>query len=324
MYIRIIISTLLTLLTALAFGQNLEYNNAVKTAFEMYEAKQYKESALAYSKAFAALGGKAAPDDRYNAACSWALAGNKDSALYHLQYLADKAKYNNYKHLLEDTDLSNLHADKRWKPLCNQVKLNKEKAEANLNKPLLARLEDILDKDQKYRRQVEPITEKYGRDSKELKELWKTITFYDSVNQIEVLAILEKYGWPTKEMVGEWGAQAVFLVIQHAETEVQDKYLPVMREAVKKGNARASSLALLEDRVALAHGGKQTYGSQVGSDEQGMYLLPLLDPDNVDDRRLSVGLGPLAGYLRGFGMKWDVEEYKKQLPEIEKRAAARH
>ncbi len=41
-----------------------------------------------------------------------------------------------------------------------------------------------------------------------------------------------------------------------------------MREAVKKGNANSSSLALLEDRVALRKGEKQIYGSQIGRDQE--------------------------------------------------------
>ena len=53
-----------------------------------------------------------------------------------------------------------------------------------------------------------------------------------------------------------------------------------MREAVKKGNAKANSLALLEDRVALRRGGKQIYGSQVTRDSETneYYVLPLIDP----------------------------------------------
>ncbi len=315
---------LLAMLATQAMCQNPEYQKLVQNAEALYNAKQYKESALAYSNAFAVIGGKAQASDRYNAACSWALAGNKDSALHHLQYLATKGNYNNYNHLLEDTDLESLHADKRWATICKQVKQNKDKAEANLNKPLVARLEAILENDQKYRRQLGPLTEKYGRDSKEVRELWKTMAYYDSLDQVEVLAILEKYGWPTREMIGEWGSQPIFLVIQHADLAIQDKYLSVMREAVKKGDARASSLALLEDRVALGHGRRQIYGSQVSSDAKGDYLAPLTDPDNVDERRASVGLGPLAGYLLGFGLKWDLADYKKQLPELEKREAAIH
>jgi hypothetical protein len=93
----------------------------------------------------------------------------------------------------------------------------------------------------------------------------------------------------------------------------------MMREAVSKGNAKASSLALLEDRVALRKGQKQIYGSQIGRDQETgeYYVLPLIDPDNVDQRRAKVGLGTIQDYISNWGMTWDVEAYKKKLPEIE-------
>ncbi len=162
------------------------------------------------------------------------------------------------------------------------------------------------------------MSQKYGQDSKEVDELWKAIELHDSLNEIEVVAILEKYGWPSTAMVGEEGTETVFLVIQHAPLKMQDKYLPVIREAVKKGNAKASSLALLEDRVAIRHGGRQIYGTQVF----GEYPLPMIDPDNVDKRRATVGLGPLASYLQNWGITWNATDYKKQMPEIEATVAA--
>ena len=95
----------------------------------------------------------------------------------------------------------------------------------------------------------------------------------------------------------------------------------MMRAAVKEGNAKASDLAYLEDRVLLRQGKKQIYGSQIYYDgETGAFFVqPLEDPDHVDARRASVGLEPLADYLEYWDMKWDLEEYKKQLPAIEKR-----
>ena len=92
-----------------------------------------------------------------------------------------------------------------------------------------------------------------------------------------------------------------------------------MREAVKNKNANSSSLALLEDRVALREGRKQMYGSQIGYDDKTnkSYVLPLEDPDNVDKRRAEVGLGLLSDYVKRWDIIWDVEEYKKQLPELE-------
>lgn len=120
-------------------------------------------------------------------------------------------------------------------------------------------------------------------------------------------------------MIGNQGNSTLFLVIQHSDIQTQEKYLPMMREAAAKGNASVSSLALLEDRVALRKGGKQIYGSQVSKDQEtGEYfILPLIDPDNVDKRRLEVGLESIQEYISIWGITWDAEEYKKKLSKIE-------
>ena len=312
------IAFLFVIIAINANGQNKEYYRLVAEGERLFNARDYKESAAAYSRSFALAGRKAVPDDRFNAARAWAEAGNKDSAFHQLQYLATKHKFANYRSLLDDTDLNRLHSDKRWVSVCGKVRKNKEQVDAKLNKPLVARLDTILYYDQKYRLAFDTAAEQH------MKALWDGMRLHDSLNEIEVIAILDKYGWPSIESVGEMGTEPIFLVIQHARLKIQDKYLPVLRDAVKKGNAKAAWMALLEDRVALRHGRKQIYGSQVSGDEKGGYLAPMIDPDNVDERRASVGLGPLAVYLQYFELPWDVAEYKKQLPEIEKREAAGH
>ena len=99
----------------------------------------------------------------------------------------------------------------------------------------------------------------------------------------------------------------------------------MMRDAVKNGKVNGSSLALLEDRVALRQGKKQIYGSQIARDPetQTHYVLPLDDPDNVDKRRAEVGLEPLANYVIRWQIKWDIEQYKKDLPAIEAKEKTR-
>jgi hypothetical protein len=131
------------LLLSLLSGAQSEdaYKQLVSKGNELYRAKQYKESAEAYSKAFAAFGGKGFTNDRYDAACSWALAGNVDSAFVNLERIANKGNFTNYSHMTTDSDLNSLHNDKRWQPLCDIVKQNKEKSEAYLNKPLVAVLD---------------------------------------------------------------------------------------------------------------------------------------------------------------------------------------
>jgi len=132
---------------------------------------------------------------------------------------------------------------------------------------------------------------------------------------VKVKKILDEHGWLGADIIGRDGNSTLFLVIQHSDQATQEKYLPMMREAVANGNANASSLALLEDRVALGQGKKQKYGSQIGKDNKtGEYfVLPLVNPDSIAIWRASVGLQPLADYVKNWGITWDVEEYKSKI-----------
>ena len=299
------------------------YYILVSEAYKLYESKDYLNSGLKYAEAFKADGNKGYLNDRYNAACSWSLANRPDSSFAQLYIIARKGKFTDYDHLLADTDLANLYADERWKEIKEIVLANKAKAEVNFDRRLIALLDTIFNDDQKYRLQITAVGEKYGwttgaADSIAL-ILKHVIRYTDSINQVKLTGILDKYGWLGPDVVGELGNSTFFAVIQHSDLAVQEKYLPFMREAVKNGNARADQLALLIDRVALRQGRKQIYGSQFGQDPETkmVYVSPLEDPDNVDVRRAEVGLPPLQEYIDMYNLNWDPEQYKKDLPKYE-------
>lgn len=300
------------------------YEELIKTAFALYEQKDYKGSAETYSKAFETKGWKGYQGDRYNAACSWALAGVADSAFFQLIRIAEKMNYTNLGHISKDSDLNSLHTDKRWGEVIGLIKANKDRAEANYDKPLAALLDSIHNEDQGLRQQIDEVEAKYGGDSDEMQELWRNMARTDSMNLIVVERILNERGWLGPDVVGPTGSSTLFLVIQHADLATQEKYLPMMREAVTNGKANGSDLALLEDRVLMRNGKRQLYGSQIGRhNETGEYYVsPLEDPDHVDERRASVGLGPIADYISHWNMTWDVETYKKELPALEERIKA--
>lgn len=195
----------------------------------------------------------------------------------------------------------------------------KQKIEKQLNMPLVKVLDSIYTQDQFYRQQLDSISKQFGWKSAEMKAHWKIIHEKDSLNQIVVKQIIDEHGWLGPDVIGVKGNTTLFLVIQHANLETQLEYLPLMREAVKEGNARASSLALLEDRTALGQGKHQVYGSQVWSNPKTgeLFVVPLIDPENVDKRRAKVGLGTLSDYLGNWQIKWDVQEYIDKLPEYE-------
>lgn len=312
-----IITACLLFVCSLAFGQT--YQSLIVEADAFYNSKDYGKSVEKYKDAFK-LEQKSGPDF-YNAGCSASLLGNKKLAFKWLN-LALKNGWSNVRHLKTDTDLTPLHADKKWDKLVADMQVVVDKREANYDKPLQAKLLAIYEDDQSIRRQYISAQQEFGRQSEQVDSLGSIMMYKDSINLIKVTEILDQYGWVGAQKVGGQANQTLFLVIQHADLKTQQQYLPMMREAVKTGNATGSSLALLEDRVALGEGRRQIYGSQIGydSDTQKNYVLPLEDPDNVDKRRADVGLGLLAEYVKRWEIVWDVEAYKKQLPALEEKA----
>ena len=182
-------------------------------------------------------------------------------------------------------------------------------------------LESVYRTDQTLRRKLDRAQKGCGAQSPQVNALWLEISKSDSINLLQVRAILDTWGWLGANKIGASGTETLFAVIQHSDLATQEQYLPLMREAVKAGNAERSNLALLEDRVLISQGKKQLYGSQLTGDPEtgGKYVSPLADPDQVDERRAGMGLEPLAGYLNQFNLKWNLEAYKKELPRLEEK-----
>lgn len=172
---------------------------------------------------------------------------------------------------------------------------------ARLDRPLIAVLDTIFKADQDF------ILKNKGWDfnSPEWKAWSKAWGETDSVNLIKVTNIINKYGWPGEDIIGWSGSSTLWVVIQHSTLENQEKFLPLMREAVKKGKARPAQLALLEDRILVRNGKEQIWGTQAGTDSLGIYKLwPIKDELNVNKRRFSVGLGPLQWYAKQIGLSY--------------------
>jgi len=311
---RFILTTSLILTSGLLFGQANEesYRTLVTRADSFYNAKNFFASASTYSRAIKHYPEKVTKNNLYDAACSWALCNKPDSAFIDLFEAVKKKNYYDAAHISKDADLTTLHNDKRWPQLMGLVERNKVKTEAGFNMPVVKTLDSVFADDQGDRLKISEIETKYGAKSAEMDRLWQDMEEKDSVNLVKVEAILNKYGWLGADAIGEHGNLALFLVIQHADQETQEKYLPVMRKAVTEGKANAADFALLEDRVALEEGKKQIYGSQVHHDPQTgkNSFFPIEDEQNVDKRRADVGLGPLRDYAKQYNFDYQVP--KKQ------------
>ncbi len=110
--------------------------------------------------------------------------------------------------------------------------------------------------------------------------------------------IVEKYGWPTRKMVGADGMRAAWLLVQHADHDVafQHKCLTLMEAHKSDDQVARADLAYLTDRVLVNQGKPQVYGTQFHVVEGERKPRPIRDPENVDTRRESVGLKTLKEY----------------------------
>lgn len=157
-----------------------------------------------------------------------------------------------------------------------------------------AELKAIYDRDQKTRK---------GTDSTAFAD------YIDSCNQVQVKALIAKYGWMGKSLIGNYN-QVLFLVIQHADLATQEKYYPMLLESARKGESSISDAAMLQDRILMRQGKKQIYGSQIVFDQTGAPVFyPIEDEENVNSRRADVGMMPIEEYAKHFGIDYKLNTH---------------
>lgn len=178
---------------------------------------------------------------------------------------------------------------------------------ARLNEPLVQDLERIGASDQEYRAMMDSVATAYGWDSDEMKELWAKQNTADSINLIRIEEIIDRFGYPGRSLVGDQDRVA-WLVIQHADLQTQEEYLPLLQEAAKNGELPTSAFALLVDRVRMRKGEKQLYGSQIQMEEGSFVIYPIEDEPNVNKRRAAMGLGPLEEYVKQWGIEYELPD----------------
>lgn len=285
-----------------AMGQS--YRAVVRVADSLYGVKDYERSTEVYARAFAMK--KDVASDLYNGACAAALAGKRDRAFEWLNG-AIGLGWSNVGHLRKDSDLVSLHDTKAWAKLVDDLQRKVDLIESKYNKPLQQELLAIYEDDQRIRNAYVGALRKAETPKHVTDSLRKVVIYKDSINLIKVTKILDQHGWLGPDVVGEQATMALFLVIQHSDLPVQEKYFPMIKKAAAEKRVNRQAFALLEDRIAVRQGRKQIYGSQIGTDEKTgkSYLFSIEDPFHVDKRREEIGLEPLADYVKKWDIVWD-------------------
>jgi hypothetical protein len=118
----------------------------------------------------------------------------------------------------------------------------------------------------------------------------------DAENRRRVAEIVGQYGWPGRSLVGRDGAGMAWLLVQHADKDVElQKHCLAMMQAATEGEVAPQHIAMLTDRVLVNQGLEQIYGTQMDGTFKPR---PIKDVEHVDQRRAAMDLPPLEEYVK--------------------------
>ncbi len=256
-----------------------------RSASGAYDAKDYPLCARLYAQQADRV--PAVGNTAYDAARCLALAGQPDAALERLlRTPSDQLR----SQLADDPELATLHDDPRWGVLLARYRADMQAELKDLDHALLADLKQRVDRDQDLRNR--------SMDDPEDAAINEALGRVDADNTAWLKAYLAEHGWPPYTRVGRSGSQGFWLLAQHADADpqFQEQVLVLLGEAVARGEASGVHLAYLTDRVRLAQGRPQVYGTQFEQVDGALRPRPIEHPDSVDARRSALGMPTLAEY----------------------------
>ena len=119
-------------------------------------------------------------------------------------------------------------------------------------------------------------------------------------NVVYLKSVLDDIGYPDKTKIGAKASKAAFVMAQHADRDInfQKKYLRLMKKSDPKYTEK-KFIAYLDDRIRVAEGKRQYYGTQFKIKSNGeLEPQPIFKPKELDKRRKIMGLSEFSYYRR--------------------------
>jgi len=176
------------------------------------------------------------------------------------------------------------------------------KTQNPINLSLKRKLDSIMVLDQKYREDLvllmssgseDYLSKKYHVSKNLLNQtLWKKQNTIDSANIIYISAVIRKYGYPGKSLVGSPSNESAYYVIQHSSKI--GEYIRTIKTAAKKSELPFHLFAMMEDRFLMDNNKEQIYGTQatfitLNGGASKYVIWPIKDPLHVNKLRKKAG-----------------------------------
>jgi hypothetical protein len=167
----------------------------------------------------------------------------------------------------------------------------RDRSPADADAALLAELERRVERDQTARKQwlIDPSNTEHAG----------AVDSIDTENVAWLRKLISERGFPAAAQVGKKGVHLAWVLLQHADQDpkLQSDLLPVLEQRFSAGELPANDLARITDRVLMASGKPQRYGTQFDW-FAGDFAPP--EPGRlaeIDAARAGLGLMPLTDYI---------------------------
>jgi hypothetical protein len=233
----------------------------------------------------------------YNAARCLAVTGRTTAAFESLEQ-AIAADLVSVDDLETDVDLASLRNDAAWPNFRTRAAQREKEHLAGIDRGLR---DELLSRQQ----QDEAVRAKLLGPGTPDPTLIAEVARIDADNTAWLKQAVATHGWPGKSLVSKDGAKAASLLVQHADHDraFQKQVLTLFETAVAKGEAEAADLAYLIDRLLVAEGKPQRYGTQFHVVDGKLVPHPIEDEASVDLLRAFAGLPSLAEYKKAMQQK---------------------
>ena len=272
------------------------------------QQQKYDESALLYEQAFEEVE-KALEYDYLSAAHANAKVGNKEKTL---EYLKEAATAGVEWEAIEyyEKGFFEVFGEEEYEQISVDFKDWRKEFCRGLNLSVYTQLVQMDATDQYIRRYVfkksDSITHQYEKA-------------VDSINTHKLKQLIEKEGFPNRREVGYDGMYNAIIIILHTGQKNKAEwgyFEPILKAEIPKGNIRPIDYATIVDAWHLPFSDKSLYGITLSGRKK---LKEIENIEEVDSRRLEIGLLPLKYHLeqRGIeeipeGYEWGGDDYLKE------------
>lgn len=183
------------------------------------------------------------------------------------------------------------------------------------NRRLSREITNMAETDQKWRAKIIEYS-KAGEKSAKINKICLKIQTIDKRHTNRLKEIVAQYGWPTISLVGKDASNKAWLIVQHADNNLnfQEKCLGLIKKAIHQQNVSLQNFAYLSDRIRVAKSLPQLFGTQFRSNENGqMVPFPVYKQKTLNDRRKRYGLGSFEKNFKRISRQYDQPKKKAGL-----------